>query len=286
MYSTNKGYSSEFLGSLFIPWCRKNLQGFTHNKGDFYMAKCPIHNDRNKSLRIFGNTAIFQCFGACSANMTGRKWWPYYEFCRLAHLTPIPPAVAYGNGYKTAKACKKPLASYVYMSERGDPLYRVDKYEGKKFPLYHFKGGKWEKGLIPGALPPLYHLEELVALPDGSTVLFCEGEKDADRVRDIGMFATSKLGGANTHGLTSEVLEPLRRHIVIIIPDNDPAGVQYALHVQVLLRGMNCKAVICPLPIDKPGGDISDFIENEETAGRDPAASINDLLQQTFWRFN
>ena len=51
--------------------------------------------------------------------------------------------------------------------------------------------------------PVLYHLPELLAAPDGTIVYLTEGEKDADRLIDEGVVATTAPMGAGNGTTTT-----------------------------------------------------------------------------------
>ena len=76
----------------------------------------------------------------------------------------------------------------------------------------------------------LYRLPEVIqAVKAGETVFICEGEKDVDRLRSLGLTATTNAGGA---GKWQESYNQfLKDADVIILPDNDPPGRKHGLQV-------------------------------------------------------
>ncbi len=154
----------------------------------------------------------------------------------------------------------------------------VRRYAGKAYPCFHFDAttGLWKKGLN-GLIPPLYHLDELSAAADGDLCLYVEGEKDAENAKELGFLATTKLGGAKIQGF-AEILDPLLRLNTAVIPDNDDIGKTYACDVLSELLSRKAKAALLPLPDMPKGGDLSDFVERELNAGRDPRQSLQALI--------
>ena len=55
---------------------------------------------------------------------------------------------------------------------------------------------RWDWHWPPIERRYLYQLPELIAAPIGQPVFVCEGEKDVERLRSLGLIATTCLGGA------------------------------------------------------------------------------------------
>src|SRR5262245_25905120 len=83
----------------------------------------------------------------------------------------------------------KPIGEYIYRTEAGEPYLRVQKFrdpDGKKqFPQSHWDGSGWAKGKPSGPKLP-YRLDELIKARPGASIFFCEGEKSADRLAQLG----------------------------------------------------------------------------------------------------
>ena len=94
------------------------------------------------------------------------------------------------------------LGPWIYKDREGFDLmrvYRIDLPGGKKQfrPIYPDPSG-WHIGDPAGKLP-LYHLDELA---EADTVYVPEGEKCADRVRDLGLIATTSSHGSEAPAKT------------------------------------------------------------------------------------
>jgi putative DNA primase/helicase len=102
----------------------------------------------------------------------------------------------------------------------------------------------------------IYRLPEIVKYPDG-TVFVCEGEKDADRVASLRNCATTVASGK----WADDCHKPLAGRDIIILQDNDSAGVKRALEAAQVLHGIAKTIRIVLLPDLPPKGDVSDWLD-------------------------
>ncbi len=94
---------------------------------------------------------------------------------------------------------------------------------------------------------PLYNLPFLRESGHEDPVFLCEGEKDADVLTAHGLIATTSSGGAHAAGKTD--FSPLAGRKVMICPDNDPAGAQYAHTVRRILQALTPPADVRVLEV-------------------------------------
>ncbi len=217
----------------------------TPTDGRYYHARCPSHDDRQASLSIWsredGSIAL-KCFAGCTR---GPVW-------RALALFPDDPT-------------KREVASYDYCDPDNNMLYQVVRYEPKTFRPWRHDSG-WHLGLGNGP-KVLYRLPELLASPPEVTVFFVEGEKDADNLAKVGLVATTSQGGAKgwaQHG--DEYAEMLTNRRVVILPDNDDAGRDYASEVVRSLIGNAADVRVLELPDLPAKGDVSDWLASGGTA--------------------
>jgi hypothetical protein len=156
---------------------------------------------------------------------------------------------------------------YQYRSGDGHVAYEVvrgvDRDGGKTFtqrqpsnngggPVYNMDG----VARIP------YRLPELAEAGDkGGIVWIVEGEKDADRLADLGLIATTNPGGAGKYWTPdwAEYFRGLER--VYIIPDNDDPGRKHAHRVAGVVANVVDDVRIVTLHGLDVKGDVSDWLD-------------------------
>lgn len=137
----------------------------------------------------------------------------------------------------------------------GTLLYQVLRLEPKDFRQRRPDGnGKWIWKLEDRRV--LYRLPELLKFPDAS-VFVCEGEKDADRIAQLGCCATTVAAGK----WTAECVAGLAGRDVVILEDNDEAGRTKALAAAQALNGPAKTIRIVSLPDLPDKGDVSDWLD-------------------------
>ena len=137
-----------------------------------------------------------------------------------------------------------PVATYTYYDVRGNVIASVVRYEpdgtreSKTFRPYCFKTIDGVTKWVGGApdLRPLYRIPDIAL---SQTVVLCEGEGCADKLISIGISATSAMQGANAP-IDKTDWSPLAGKKVIIWPDNDAPGMQYAKNVSERLLALGC----------------------------------------------
>lgn len=168
-----------------------------------------------------------------------------------------------------------PVATYRYYDTRGNVIASVVRFEpagtreSKTFRPYCFRTvdgvTKWAAGAPD--LRPLYRLPDIAT---SQTVVLCEGEGCADKLAEVGIPATSAMQGAKAP-IDKTDWSPLAGKTVVIWPDNDDTGFQYAETVSERLTSLGCKV----LGITPPAGvpvkwDAADCVAE----GRDAHAII------------
>ena len=150
------------------------------------------------------------------------------------------------------------VATYSYVDIDGKLLYQVVRLDPKDFRQRRPDGnGGWIWKLDERRV--LYRWSELLKYPDG-TVFACEGEKDADRVAELGHCATTVA-----HGLwTPECIKALAGRDVVILEDNDDAGRVKALAAAKALHGTAKTIRVVSLPNLPEKGDISDWLNTDQ----------------------
>jgi putative DNA primase/helicase len=169
----------------------------------------------------------------------------------------------------------RPRMLHTYRAADGSPLYYKARLEhpdgdaspdGRKiirpFKLngngYAFGEPKFANG------KPLYGLHRVVKFPD-SVVFVVEGEKAADSLTERGAVAVTS--GSADSAATAD-WSPLRGREVILWPDRDDAGKDYAGNVAAILARLDCK--LSAIDVDALGlpikGDAADWAETHQNA--------------------
>jgi 5S rRNA maturation endonuclease (ribonuclease M5) len=157
------------------------------------------------------------------------------------------------------------VAVYDYADERGRLLYQQCRTEPKSFFTRRPDGSGGFVNGLNGARRVPYRLRDLIEADPVLTLFVVEGEKDADRLRSLGLLATTNAGGAGKW--RDEYSEPLRDRSVVILPDNDEPGRKHAAQVARSLKGIAASVKVVELP-NLPGkGDVSDWLDAGGSVG-------------------
>ena len=162
---------------------------------------------------------------------------------------------------------KKTVAVYDYRDEAGVLLYQKVRFAPKAFSQRRPDGhGGWLSNLT-GTRRVLYRLDELKGR---EAVVLCEGEADADRLRSLGIPATTTPDGAKTQpgkNWRPEYTEQLVAAGVqrlAVIPDNDQAGQVYAGDAATACHAADIAVRVVTLRDVPPKGDVSDWLDDHE----------------------
>ncbi len=136
----------------------------------------------------------------------------------------------------------KPTAKWDYLDQNNKLIavvYRYDTDNGKEFRVWDVKN---KKAQAPNPRP-LYNIPGIIS---AKKVILVEGEKSADSLIIKGFAATTAMFGANAP-LDKTDWSPLNEKEVIIWPDNDEAGIEYAEKLsKYLLPIASSVAVLTP----------------------------------------
>jgi len=223
---------------------------------DQFTSSCPNHNahahgDRNKSFsaRATHDRVLLKCHAGCTlAELCRALALEERElfFDEPAHgpnghakphkMPPPPPPIE--------MPAKKIVATYSYEDERGKKLFESVRYEPKDFRQRRpGTNGDWEWDL-QGVRLVLFNLP---AVSKAETVYVVEGEKDVLTMRDkFSLVATTNPMGAGKW--REEFNEMLRGKHVVIIPDNDKAGLPHGDTIASGVKKTGKSVRMCRLP--------------------------------------
>lgn len=216
------------------------LQGVKKLGNGKYQALCPAHDDHEPSLNVTveGDTILLHCKAGCPTK-------------KVLEVMGLAMADLFLNGSKSSQ--RKEVAVYKYRD------FEVVRYEPKGFSQRRPDGKGGYIYNLEGVERRLYHDDELPeAIEKGSTIYILEGEKDVDRLRDLGLIATCNSGGAGKW--KDSYSEALKGADVVILPDKDEPGRK---HAEQIARSLLGKANSIKV-VDLPGSskDIADWLQS------------------------
>lgn len=259
--------------------------------GGGWISRCPGHDDRRASLSIGvgdDGRVLIHCHAGCKPEAIVTALG-----LKMADLMPADRKRS-GRSKRRTPASKTTRAKG---SKDGQNVYAtvddaIAELDGRHGPhtatwAYHDAGGevvgmvvRWDtaddkdirpvskttKGWVIRGMPEprlLYRLPEILGWPD-ERVYVCEGEKAADAAATIGLLATTSAHGSKSAGNADWT--PLAGRRVVILPDNDGAGRQYANKVMSILAKLEPAPEIklVDLPELPKKGDIYDWLEEHD----------------------
>lgn len=182
----------------------------------------------------------------------------------------------------------KPTAKWDYLDQDRKLIacvYRYDTEDGKEFRVWDVKNKK-AKSPDPR---PLYNIPSII---NSKKIILVEGEKSADSLISYGFTATTAMFGASAP-INKTDWSPLIGKEIIIWPDNDEAGLEYAKKVAVhLLKIASFVSILTPPKDKKEKWDAADavlenfnihsFLETSQSVdSKLPSYSIAEFIKDT-----
>ena len=183
-------------------------------------------------------------------------------------------------------------SAYVYTDEFGNNLFRKVKCvtTNPKQPKYFFFE-RWDNDHWRGKKAPDERILDVVRfvpyrLPKftgRSSVILCEGEKDADNVAALGFLATTSPFGHNNW--PPEITAWFKGMLVFILYDVDHTGSMWPEKIAAALWGTAKQIRICRFPDEgnlPHEYDVTDYLATVpygETQRRDRVTLIRELLR-------
>jgi archaellum biogenesis ATPase FlaH len=157
---------------------------------------------------------------------------------------------------------KKIVKTYDYTSAEGEFIFQVLRYMPKGFSQRRpdpDNKGRWIYDLKGVQLIP-YNLPAIVKSP---YCFICEGERDCETLRNIGLASSTCPMGAGKW--REEYNQFFKGKRIYIIGDNDKPGRDHALQVAKSLKGVAESIKVIELPGLPEKGDVSDWIAQGNT---------------------
>lgn len=233
-------------------------------------GKCPSHDDENASLSIRDDDEKgligVTCFAGCEFDEIVKALGMTRSDFRIG--VRRGPAPKSSEPVEEAGNVGQEVARYVYSDESGDPLYFNVRFHPKTFRMAGPDG--IIKGLPRNLKRVPYRLPEVIEwVRAGKTIYWVEGEKDVDRLVDLGYAATTSAGGANTP-VESSWAEFFRGARVVSIADKDKSGRNYARAVGRMLVNVVDEWSCVEPAVPQLKSDVSDHL--------DAGYSLSDLV--------
>ena len=238
-----------------------------------FIALCPAHEDKNPSLSITSGEdgrILLKCHAGCSAEaVVGALGLTVKDLFPDAPNRPATAPHPLLSGGRTDRTPRRVVATYSY------GFAKKVRYEPKSFAWYRPRSG-WtveaESELPPHEqdwIPGRGDHEKTLYAPCGirNYPLIVEGEKDADNLSRLGLYAVSPEDGAGAGKWAEAYTRALVSHGVthaFICPDNDPVGDAFGREIASALGAAGITAVTLPLTAvwgDAPlHADWSDYL--------------------------
>lgn len=255
--------------------------------GSGWSACCPAHKDRSPSLSISegdDGRVLVHCHAGCSTeSVCGRVGLSMRD---LMPERPVVRASQHVREFASHEAAIQSLqrklgpiaAQWAYLDAQGrhvGSVLRWNNLDGTKRTVRPLSlvNGEWRWCGLPSPRP-LYRLPDL---RDADTVYIVEGEKAADAANGLGLVATTSPHGSQSASKADWTV--LAGKKVVVLPDNDGPGWEYAADVLNILSSLQPPATVrvVELPgLPENGGDIADLVA---TAGADGRPDLLRLIE-------
>jgi len=234
-----------------------------------WVASCPVpshgkgNGDKNPSLSIDINDEgkpLFHCHGGCSQE-------DVFHTIRSMHL--LPELEERPDPLANIKPIPKVefQQEWIYTDENRQPVFVKQRLKvgesGKTYRLYKIdEHGRKQSSLSDARIVP-YDLPALLdAKTAGRNIFLVEGEKAADAIKSIGMIASTAHTGAGSW--PAAITEYFAGAQVIILPDNDVPGWQYAHKAAEAILPIAKSVKVVDLGLQGQGDDAYEFIESHD----------------------
>jgi len=226
------------MNNQIIRFYEQHIQKVKPSTDGWFTGLCPFHYDKNPSFSFEATTGNWICHAGCGKGA----------------LQLFREKLGISNTY-AGNSQGKIAATYDYTDENGQLIFQSVRYEPKDFKQRRPDGKEaWSWSLQGVCLVP-YNLPEVIK---ADTVIVCEGEKDCETLKALGLVASTNPMGAGKWCL--EYNHYFKDKHVIILPDNDEAGLKHADKVAESLKDIVASIKIVQLPGLPDKGDVSDWI--------------------------
>ncbi|MDO8137457.1 MAG: CHC2 zinc finger domain-containing protein [Candidatus Brocadiales bacterium] len=238
----------------FRAFYKTHLPSLKENGKTEAKALCPFHNDTHPSLSVNLSNGLWKCWAGCG----GGDLFAFYMRLKRMDFKQAVEEIACTVGVND-NGPGKIVATYEYKDKGGKLLYVKERIEpgengrSKRFVFKHLAGERWITGRDCEPVP--YNLP---ALAKATYAVVVEGEGKVDLLKGWGLTATSLDTGANSTW-RMEYLPYFEGKRVVILPDNDTPGREYAQRIATALHGKAKEVKVVELPGLGEAEDIIDW---------------------------
>lgn len=222
--------------------------------GDYGTFPTPGHGPKDRGMSVKDDPAAPD--GVLIHSFNGGDPLAVKDHCRELGILPTRSS----DEFRRNADAWRVTGIYEYTDADGAVIYRTKRQERpgerKKFVAEHRRGKEWTFG-IKGIPRVLYRLPDILASDPAQPVYLVEGERKADKLASWGFVATAVAFGSN--GWQRGYSTALTGRTVIILPDNDDVGHDFAQKARDDLEASGATAHIIDLPGLPPKGDIMDW---------------------------
>ena len=229
------------------------LKGVKKVGPNTYRAYSPLRDEKEPSLYITEKPdgIILMC------DHGGGKVEDILAAIGLTMRILFPDGGSSGSEPKGSDPERKVAAIYQYLDKNGELVAEKVRYKNKTF----FWRSKKPDGSYDYHKPKNVPLYNGTVLEKAEAVFLVEGEKDVDTLTKYGLPAVSLPNGAHWE---NEYVAYFSDKVIIILPDNDDTGRDYAKAALKALKPTNYNTGIMQLnnlwPEIPEKGDVSDYI--------------------------
>ena len=270
-----------------------------HSYKNLVKAVCPCHQDKNASLSLTYDGAnqktLIYCHAGCDTKEILNKVGLTFEDL--------------GSATKSKEENSNIENIYSYVDEKGILVFEKIRFKNKDFRQRRYVNGYTIWGLSAGVYTEtypgsnnyspkdrpgtnsiilqeqpkiLYNLPKLLnAIKNNYTVYIVEGEKDVNTMAKLGLVATTAPNGAGKGN--KKWLDIYSQYFkgasVVILPDNDETGQNFAKEIQYKLKNYAHATKIIVIS-DKPKGDITDWINEGHNIDE-----FRNIINSTIWKY-
>lgn len=244
------------------------LKGVKKVGPNTYRAYSPLRDEKEPSLYITEKPdgTILMC------DHGGGDTKAILAAIGLTMRTLFPDGGSEGSGPKGPAPSRKVAAIYKYLDKNGELVAEKVRYTNKSF----FWRSKKPDGSYDYHKPENVPLYNGMVLEKAEAVFLVEGEKDVDTLTKHGLPAVSLPNGAHWE---NEYAAYFSDKVIIILPDNDDTGRDYAKAALKALKPTNYNTGIMQLnnlwPEIPEKGDASDYIAAK---GEEAVAKLKETL--------